>query len=81
MQPEIVKFLGYDPSPLDVKTLSEKVLKYQKSHGMSQKELAKRLGIDPTTLSRIERKSGRCFRAILENVTEFLSSQDLDCKR
>lgn len=72
--PKIVEFLGYDPMPGNPKTLGEEALQYRRSKGMTQKELAKRMGIDPTTLSRLERNRGRCSPSVLTKVSAFLAS-------
>ncbi len=76
--PEIIGFLGYDPSEGCPKTLGERVLQYRKSCGVSQKELANRIGIDPTTLSRLERNWVRCSPSILKKVSAFLTSRFLN---
>jgi DNA-binding XRE family transcriptional regulator len=50
--PKIISFLGYTP------TFNENLIKqYRIQNGISQKEFARILKIDPTTLSRIERGS------------------------
>jgi transcriptional regulator with XRE-family HTH domain len=72
----VISFLGYDPDAVgEPRTLDKKVLQYRKSCGMSQKELAKQIGIDPTTLSRLERSQGRCFISVLKKVAAFLNSR------
>ena len=70
--PRIAHFLGYVPTPSMPSTLGEKVLQYRYLKGISQKDLAKRIGIDPTTLSRLERNRGRCFGSVLRKVATFL---------
>lgn len=50
--PKIISFLGYTPEIND-----NPIKKYRSEKGISQKEQAKILGIDTTTLSRIERGS------------------------
>ena len=66
--PGILEFLGYDPFPSGANNLGEKLLQYRKSNGTSQRELARRTGIDPATLSRLERAS----RETLREVNRFL---------
>ena len=52
--PKIISFLGYTP------IVNENSIKsYRIQNGLSQKEFAEILGIDPTTLSRIERGNER----------------------
>jgi transcriptional regulator with XRE-family HTH domain len=72
--PKIMAFLGYDPISNDPKTLGERLLKYRKLCGISQGELAKQIGIDPTTLGRIERNQGKCLPYIFNKVVIFLTS-------
>jgi DNA-binding XRE family transcriptional regulator len=70
--PKVTKFLGYCPFLCVPKTLGKKLLGYREHHGVTQKELAKQIGIDPTTLSRLERGLGKCLGPVLERVTTFL---------
>ncbi len=52
--PAIIAFLGYNPSP-EPATLSERLVWFRQSKGWTQKQFAKVLGVDPTTLARWER--------------------------
>ena len=71
--PMVLEFLGYDPAPIATETLGEKLLKYRRDRGITQKELAQQIGIDPTTLSRLERNQGkRFFQNVLKKVNDFL---------
>ena len=56
--PTVLDFLGYDPAPVEPETMGDKLLKYRRDRGITQKELARQIGIDPTTLSRLERNLG-----------------------
>ena len=51
--PKIISFLGYTPDANE-----NPIKKYRIERGISQKEMAEILEIDPTTLSRIERGKG-----------------------
>ena len=51
--PKIIEFLGYNASPAS-RSISEKLLVARRLLGLTQKAMAKRLGIDPTTLERWE---------------------------
>ncbi len=53
--PRIIKFLGYVPFDNQPKTLGERIVNYRRLSGITQKELANYLGVDPTTLARWER--------------------------
>ena len=70
--PKIVEFLGYDPSPNDSNRLGGKLLRYRKSRGISQREFARQIGIDPTTLKRMESRDGHENRSVLKKVEAFL---------
>ncbi len=48
--PKVIEFLGYVPFE-EPKTLGEKIVYYRWLSGMTQKELARKLGVDPTTLA------------------------------
>jgi transcriptional regulator with XRE-family HTH domain len=73
--PKIIKFLGYVPFNLQPKTLGGKLLTYRKVLGVSQKELAQKLGVDPSTLARWERDEGKPSKSSLkEIVTRSLTS-------
>jgi transcriptional regulator with XRE-family HTH domain len=52
--PGIIRFLGYDPRP-GPETIGEALRRYRHGQGLSQQELAVRLGVDPGTLARWER--------------------------
>ena len=56
--PAIIRFLGYNPLSVP-ESLAEKLLVGRKALGITQQEMARRLGVDPTTLSRLERGKGR----------------------
>src|SRR5512147_702869 len=50
----IVRFLDYNPFPRPA-SLGEELVLYRKLRGLSQKQMAQVLGVDPTTLARWER--------------------------
>lgn len=52
--PAILIFLGYDPLYEDDGSLKEVVKHYRRRKGLRLVELAKQIGIDPGTLSRVE---------------------------
>jgi transcriptional regulator with XRE-family HTH domain len=77
VMPKIIEFLGYDPMPNHSETLGEQLSQYRKSRGISQKGLAQQIGIDPATLSRLERERRGCLSWILEKAAAFLEGQTL----
>jgi transcriptional regulator with XRE-family HTH domain len=72
--PRILKFLGYNPFEKEAASFGEKIKTYRRTLGLSQKTLAKRLGIDPTTLARWEREKGRPSKELLEKVDWLFAS-------
>lgn len=53
--PKVIEFLGYVPFEKEPETLGEKIVCYRWLKGMTQKELARQLGVDPGTLAQWER--------------------------
>lgn len=67
--------LFYDIGKVDKEAVSWGQLKYRRDRAITQKELARQIGIDPTTLSRLERnKENRVFRAVNQRVEAVLTS-------
>ncbi len=67
--PTIVQFLEYAPMPPASSSIAKRLNVSRRLIGLSQKALARRLGIDPTTLARWERGTRRPtgkFAAIVE---------------
>src|SRR5205807_7499294 len=63
--PGIIRFLGYNPLP-PPNSFRERLVWIRQALGLSQKVMAERLGIDTTTLGRIERgESRRLFAGTL----------------
>jgi DNA-binding XRE family transcriptional regulator len=71
--PRSIQFLGYDPRKKPIqKSLGQQLIEYRKTQGLSQRKLAKLLGIDPETLGRWERNEGRPERKLKIRVEPFL---------
>jgi DNA-binding XRE family transcriptional regulator len=56
--PAILRFLGYDPRPAPA-TLGGQIRAAREAAGLSERELARRLGLDPGTLAAWERDEVR----------------------
>ena len=71
MVPRIMEFLGccpYEPAA----TLGARLIAIrQKLLGITQEKLARAIGINPTTLSRIERTDARCSRIVLDKIERY----------
>jgi len=71
--PRIKEFLRYEPPLHQPNTLGERIKQYRILNGISQKELAGQIGIDPTTLSRLERNR-KCLAWVLRKVLSIMGS-------
>ena len=69
--PAIIDFLGYNPLP-PAKTLAEQLVRRRTGLGLSQKESAGRIGVDPGTLAKWERGEREPSGGFLERVKRFL---------
>lgn len=67
--PKVIEFLGYFPTLLSSQTLGQKIVTYRMLQGLSQKELASLLGIDPSTLGRIEHDKNQVNKRILKQLS------------
>jgi transcriptional regulator with XRE-family HTH domain len=72
----IIEFLGYDPFP-EPKTLPEKLKTCRMRMGMTQEELARKLGIDPGTLRSREMGRHKPTQQSQEIIQEFLERRSL----
>ena len=52
--PKVVEFLGFNPLQ-QCDTLAQRIVSHRTALGITQKEFARQLGIDPSTLARWER--------------------------
>ncbi len=46
---KLIEFLGYDPLP-EVSTLGQRLLRYRQQHGLTQRGLARKLKVDPSSI-------------------------------
>ena len=70
--PAIIRFLGYNPLPRP-SAIGEQLVWRRTSLGISQKALAARLEVDPTTLARWERGERKPVGEILACVESFVA--------
>ncbi len=68
----IIRFLGYEPFPEPI-SVSEKLVLERRLLGLTQKAMAKRLGVDPTTLARWERGKGWQRKKSIAAIEAFLT--------
>jgi transcriptional regulator with XRE-family HTH domain len=74
--PAIIRFLGYNPLP-EPKVLAERLVCRRTALGLSQKDAAKRIGIDPGTLARWERGEREPTGGFLTLVKRFLNGESV----
>ena len=72
LYPKVIEFLGYDPLFDDSRTLKAKIENYKRKHGLSNTNLAKRIGISyPLLLSFVnDRKIGKKSIQIIQKFFE-----------
>ncbi len=70
--PTIISFLGYDPFGFNGRSLADELRRYRVTHGLTQKELARQIGIDPATLSRLENDIGKSLAPVTRKVVTFM---------
>lgn len=63
--PRIIAFLGYNPLPVP-QTLPGKLRGTRQALGLSQKDMARRIGVDAATLARWESGKNRPSRKLCE---------------
>ncbi len=79
--PKIIEFLGNSSTDGDEETLGGKILRYRKYRGLTQKELARQIGIDPTTLGRLENNRARCLKSVIRKLAVSLRNCSLQDER
>lgn len=71
--PRIIDFLAYIPyGNIPEMSLGEKIVTCRRITGLTQKELAKRMEIDPATLARWERNESKPIKLYLKALNAFL---------
>jgi len=78
--PAIIRFLGYNPLPAAT-GWGEQLVRYRTALGLSQKESARRIGVDPGTLARWERGEREPQGAFLARVKRFLQNEEVSGAR
>jgi transcriptional regulator with XRE-family HTH domain len=71
----IVRFLGYNPLPAG-QSWAERLVRGRISLGLSQKQAALRIGVDPSTLARWERADREPAGRYVVRASAFLSTAD-----
>jgi transcriptional regulator with XRE-family HTH domain len=72
--PKIIAFLGYCPWHSEPRSLAEKVVPTRRLLGLSQKKLARHLGVDPGTLGNWERDKRKPPQEMRRELFAFFNS-------
>jgi transcriptional regulator with XRE-family HTH domain len=67
--PKIIEFLGSDPFEKKAETLADRIREYRRIHGLSQKKLAGKLGVDPSTLAGWESGKHQPTKRLFDKLT------------
>ena len=70
--PGIIAFLGYVPHDTQPMTLGEQIVVRRRMLGLTQKQLAHGLGVDPSSLGGWERGEGRPSRKLAQRLSALL---------
>jgi len=71
--PSLIEFLGYIPFETSAKSPGERIKVYRQVPGLTRKDLAKRFGINPSTLARWEKGKGNPSKRIMEMISEYFN--------
>ena len=72
--PKVIRFLGYDPNPAP-RSLPERLRAARRALGLSQKALALRLGLDPSTVRAWEAGGGDLGHGRVRQVLEEFAAE------
>lgn len=72
--PAIIQFLGYDPLP-PANTLPERLATARRVFGLSQRKMAEKMGVDPTTLRGWEAERHQPTKKSLDVIGKVLQSR------
>lgn len=78
--PAIIRLLGYGPLP-EANGWGERLVRCRKSLGLSQKEAARRLRVDPSTLARWERGEREPANVLRTRVRRLVSDMEASDSR
>ncbi len=71
--PKIIQFLGYVPFDLDISRLGDKIKLYRFLNGLSQEELAVKLGINESTVFHYEKNGHKPSAKMLQIIQSLIT--------
>jgi transcriptional regulator with XRE-family HTH domain len=72
--PSIIEFLGYVPFDMQFEDLGQRIRAYRQILGLRQKDLARQLGVDPTTIRYLEKSKHKPGKRVARELDGFFSS-------
>ena len=72
--PRIIEFLGYEPDDTKPESLGQRIVAFRRLRGLTQKELARRLAVDPSTLAGWKRDKRQPSAKPLNRLTDLAGS-------
>jgi len=71
---KVIKFLGYNPYLNEIETFGNKVKNYRFVNSLSKKKLARLIGIDPTTIKKLEEGWGKPQKASRRKILNYFKT-------
>ncbi|HPT24811.1 MAG TPA: helix-turn-helix transcriptional regulator, partial [Bryobacteraceae bacterium] len=78
--PAVIGFLGYNPLP-KATDLAGRLVRHRTSLGLTQKQAAQQIGVDPSTLARWERGEREPVSGFAASVARFLDGRSLETEQ
>jgi transcriptional regulator with XRE-family HTH domain len=75
LMPRVIDFLGYVPDDSKPESLGQRIIAFRRLRGLTQKELARRLDVDPSTLARWERNERCPSKGLLERLRRLMAPE------
>ena len=75
--PKLIEFLGYNPFPVETKTLGGRIKEYRILNGLSQEDLAKKMGVNESTIFSWEKGDHAPFPRKKKLLDELLNQKEL----
>jgi transcriptional regulator with XRE-family HTH domain len=75
--PRIIEFLGYQPDHTRPQNLGQRIVAFRRLRRLAQKELARRLGVDPRTVASWESGEHRPSRHLASIIGRLVETDDV----
>ncbi|MDP2652210.1 MAG: recombinase family protein [bacterium] len=72
--PKVLSFLGYVPGDIHSLDFGDRIVAIRQALGIRQEDLAREMGVDPSTLARWEKGKSKPFSASRRRIMEFFDS-------